>query len=187
MENSYENTTGDTFGSYLLYELGNGAGHAFRRRGSGDGDSTDFHSHSCSADERSSAVQPDFNSNPAINHHRSTNADHDQGCRREYSEHASVTQRSRFSLASARNAGEQSTGKFVYSDGSVSAFRGNVNIRRQWESSQRKPGFDDSGSEQFQQSEFHQSQFNDSNGSESNESESVGIDRQPRKRARDFG
>jgi hypothetical protein len=56
MENSYENTTGDTFGSHLLYELGNGAGDSSRRWGSGDWDSTDFHAHGCSADERSGAV-----------------------------------------------------------------------------------------------------------------------------------
>lgn len=170
-EASYGNTTGNAFGSYMLYELGNGAGHSSWRRGSGDGDSTDVHSHGCSADERSVAVQPDFNSNanPATNHHRSTDADHHQGSRRKYAEHASVTQRSQFNVTNAWNSGEQSADESIHADGSVSPFGRNVDIRREWESSQRESEFDDSG---LRQSRFNQPdrfRFNDPNGSESSE------------------
>jgi len=174
MENSYENTTGDTFGSYLLYELGHGPGHSFRRWGSRDGDSrTDFHPHCCSANGRTCGA------NSATNNHRSADADHDQGCRRKYTEHATVTRRFRLNLTSDRNAGEQSADEFVDSDGSMSPFGRNVDIRSEWESSQRESEFDESGFGQsrfnqpdqcrFNQCRFNQSRFNQPNRSESSE------------------
>ena len=156
-----------------MYELGNGAGHAFGRRGSGNGDSTAFRSHGCSADERTRTIQPGFNSGATTNNHRSTDSDHNQGCRRKYAEYASVTRHSWFTLANTR---KQSADESVRANGTVSAFVGDVDIRREWE---REPEFDDSGFEQsgvdqpdqfrFNDSRFDQSNFNHPSGSESSE------------------
>ncbi len=139
----------------MLHELGNGSEQSFWR-GSTDWDSgTGFHPHCCSADWRTCTFKPDFDAATyaTANNDRSTDSDHDQGSRRKYTEHASVTQRSWLDLTNAGNAREQSAGKSIHSD-SVPDVSGRVHDRGESE-------FDQSGFKwsRFNDSEFDQSKF----------------------------
>jgi hypothetical protein len=149
-EDTYDNTTGDSFRRNELCELGNGSNES-RGSGSASGTSSaDFDSYPCAA-HGCTCTSSAHHFNAACNYNWPADINHDQGRWGKYAERASVDQHS-LAITAARNFRKSSAGQSISTDGAMPGHRDNGNpkrIRRKYDS-------------RFDESKFNESEFNQS-------------------------